>query len=187
MAACRRVIRSCGLAIRAVHRRQLAKSTDLRREARAALLEAQDALRPFPAVAFAGFLHDAEKEYAEAELTAALVDGGPLPSAADVAVQPAAWLNGLAEAASELRRSALDRLRTGRYDEAESLLAAMDDAYDLLVTIDFPDALTGGLRRATDSLRAVLERTRSDLTLTLLQARLHDALAGPAARGEPLS
>lgn len=187
LAACRRVIRSCGLAIRAVHRGQLAKATDLRLEARGALLEAQDALQPFPAVAFAGFLHDAEKEYAEAELTAALVDGGPLPSASDIAVQPAAWLNGLAEAASELRRSALDRLRTGRYDEAESLLAAMDDVYDLLVTIDFPDALTGGLRRTTDSLRAVLERTRSDLTLTLLQARLHDALSGSAAQGEPLS
>jgi translin len=106
-----------------------------------------------------------------------------MPSPTQVGVQPAAWLVGLAEAASELRRTALDRLRAGRYDAAESLLVAMDDVYDLLVTIDFPDALTGGLRRVTDSLRAVLERTRSDLTLTLLQARLHDALAAGGGAG----
>ena len=174
-----------------MHRGQLPKAAELRDEARVALAEAQEALRPFPAVAFAGFQHDAEKEYAEAELTAALVEARQLPSAAELAVQPAAWLNGLAEAASELRRSALDRLRSGRYGDAESLLEAMDDAYDLLVTIDFPDALTGGLRRTTDALRAVLERTRSDLTLTLLQARLHDALSTgqgrTAAENEPLS
>lgn len=166
-----------------MHRGQPAKAAELRDEARLALLEAQEALQPFPAVAFAGFLHDAEKEYAEAELTAALVDARHLPSAAELAVQPAAWLNGLAEAASELRRTALDRLRAGRYGDAETLLEAMDDVYDLLVTIDFPDALTGGLRRTTDALRAVLERTRSDLTLTLLQARLHDALSSGSLAG----
>ncbi len=87
-----------------------------------------------------------------------------------------AWLNGLAEAASELRRHLLDRLRAGELAEAERLLGEMDAVYDLLVTVDFPDALTGGLRRTTDALRAVLERTRSDLTLTLVQARLHAAL-----------
>jgi translin len=188
LAACRRTIRSCGLAIRALHRGQLERAAELRDDARVALLEAQEALAPYPAVAFAGFLHDAEKEYAEASLTASLVDGHRLASATELAVQPAAWFNGLAEAASELRRALLDRLRTGRYAEAESMLMAMEDVYDLLVTIDFPDALTGGLRRTTDSLRAVLERTRSDLTLTLLQARLHDALANrPAPADEPLS
>lgn len=158
----------------------------LRDEARTALVAAHEALTPFPAVAFAGFLHDAEKEYAEAELTAALVAGSDLPSHTALGVQPAAWLNGLAEAASELRRHLLDQLRGGRLDEAEALLASMDDVYDLLVTIDFPDALTGGLRRTTDALRAVLERTRSDLTLTLVQARLHRALEGRPP-GEPLS
>lgn len=127
-------------------------------------------------MAFAGFLHDAEKEYAEARLTASLVSGGPIESHDTIGVQPAAWLNGLAEAASELRRHLLDRLREGRFDDAEELLVAMDDVYELLVTIDFPDAITGGLRRATDALRAVLERTRSDLTLTLVQSRLQHAL-----------
>lgn len=138
--------------------------------------QAQRALAPYPAVAFAGFLHDAEKEYAEARLTASLVSGAPIESHDTMGVQPAAWLNGLAEAASELRRHLLDRLREGRFDDAEELLVAMDDVYELLVTIDFPDAITGGLRRATDALRAVLERTRSDLTLTLVQSRLQHAL-----------
>jgi translin len=163
-----------------VHRHQDADAAARLEEARAALAEAQDALRPHPAVAHAGFLHDAEKEYAEASMTAALVAGLPLPGAEALGVAGPAWCNGLAEAASELRRHLLDRLRAGELAEAERLLSAMDDVYDLLVTIDFPDALTGGLRRTTDALRAVLERTRSDLTLTLVQSRLQAALQGRA-------
>ena len=114
--------------------------------------------------------------YAEARLTAAMVGDGPLPSAASVGVPAAAWLNGLAEAASELRRHLLDRLRQGELSRGESLLATMDEAYGLLVTMDYPDAVSGGLRRTTDALRAVLERTRGDLTTTILQARLQAAL-----------
>jgi translin len=44
--------------------------------------------------------------------------------------------------------------------------------YGVLVTMDFPDAITGGLRRSTDALRAVLERTRGDLTNSLQQEKL---------------
>jgi translin len=147
----------------------------------AALRQAQQALRPFPRVAYAGFLHDAEKEYAEAVLTAALVNGTTLPGHLELAVEAPAWLNGLAEAASELRRHLLDRLREGKAAVAEELLLAMDDVYELLVVVDYPDAITGGLRRSADSLRAVLERTRSDLTTTLLQFRLQAALEGRAS------
>jgi translin len=176
LAACRRVIRASGSAIRAVHRRHPDRVAAYLVEAEAALREAQLAVRPFPRVAYAGFLHDAEKEYAEANLTAALVEGTPVPSHTDLEVEAPAWLNGLAEAASELRRHLLDRLREGQAAVAEDLLAAMEDAYELLVGVDFPDAVTGGLRRSADALRAVLERTRSDLTTTLLQFRLQAAL-----------
>jgi translin len=130
---------------------------------------------------YAGFLHDAEKEYAEAVLTAALVDGAPLPDRASAGVMVAAWMCGLAEAASELRRHLLDRLRAGELDRAEELLGAMEDVYDMLVTVDYPDALTGGLRRTTDALRAVLERSRADVTTTVLQSRLQSALERRAA------
>jgi len=178
LAACRRTIRACGLAIRAVHRLQPDAVAGHLEEARVALAEAQEAVGPHPAVAYAGFVHDAEKEYAEARLTVALVAGTPLPNVDEVGVGIPAWLNGLAEAASELRRHLLDRMREGQLDRAESLLAAMEDVYDALVTVDLPDALTGGLRRTTDALRAVLERSRSDLTTTVLQARLQAAIEG---------
>ena len=138
--------------------------------------EAQDALSPFPMVAYAGFLHDAEKEYAEAVLTARLVRGGALPAWDEIGVELPAWLNGMAEAASELRRHLLDRLRAGETDLAERLLTQMEDVYEALVVVDYPDAVTGGLRRTADALRAVLERTRSDVTTTLLQVRLQEAL-----------
>lgn len=175
--ACRRVIRAAGSSIRAVHRHDAAEAAAFADEAEAALREAQTALDPHPSVAYAGFLHDAEKEYAEARLTAELVAGTtPLSGPADLVVGPASWLRGLAEAASELRRHLLDELRAGHLERGEELLAVMDEVYDALMDIDFPDAVTNGLRRTVDALRAVLERTRSDVTITVLQSRLQSAL-----------
>lgn len=176
LAACRRTIRACGSAIRAIHRQQPEAVAALTAEAHTALREAQQALRPHPSVAYAGFLVDAEKEYAEAVLTAALVAGTPLPTMQEVDVEPSSWLKGLAEGASELRRHLLDRLREGEQERAESLLLHMEDVYDTLVTIDYPDAITNGLRRTVDALRAVLERSRADVTTTVLQSRLQQAL-----------
>jgi translin len=169
------------LSIRAVHRGEDEPAAARAEEAAVAVREARLALAPFPILAASGPLHDAEKEYAEARLTAALVRGDALPSAAALEVQPHAWLKGLAEAASELRRHLLDRLRAGDLSRGEELLDVMDDIYSLLVTVDYPDAVTAGLRRTTDALRAVLERTRGDLTTTLLQRRLQDAIEGNLA------
>jgi translin len=164
--ACRRAIRASGSSIRAVHRGEADRAAALAAEAAEALREAQEALRPHPGVAHAGFLHDAEREVAEAHLTAALVGGGALPGPGELGVDGAPWLKALAEAASELRRSALDRLREGDLARAEDLLGAMDDAYDVLVTVDYPDALTEGLRRTVDALRAVVDRRLTPIQAT---------------------
>jgi len=185
LAACRRTIRGASQLVRAVHRRRPDEVAARMEEVSAAMRDAQTALAPHPDVAFAGFLHDAEKEYSEGMLLAALVDGTPLPDHAALGVRPAAWLRGLAEAASELRRHLLDRLRDDDAAEAERLLRAMEDVYDLLVTVDYPDAITGGLRRTTDALRPVLERTRADLTLTLVQGRIRASIEGMAAQQPP--
>jgi translin len=174
--ACRRVIRAAGSSIRAVHRLDPAGATVIAADAEAALREAQDVLAPYPAVAHAGFLHDAEKEYVEARAVAALVAGEPVPGPDALGVSPTAWMRGLAEAASELRRHLLDRLREGSVERAESLLAAMDDVYGALIVVDYPDAVTNGLRRTLDALRAVLERSRGDVTTTVLQTRLQQAI-----------
>lgn len=176
--ACRRAIRASGLAIRAVHLRHHDRWEERIAEARRELEVAQEALRPFPEVSAAGFLHDAEKEVAEAHLCAALVEGEPLPGWDAVGVRLPAWLNGLAEAASEVRRFVLDRLRDGELDGTERLFSAMETTCDMLATVDYPDAITGGLRRSVDALRAVVERTRADLTTTLIQERLQQSLKG---------
>jgi translin len=176
LAAARKTIQASSQSIRATHRREWEQAEQLADGAASTLREAKDALAPFPQLAASGPLHDAAKEYVEARLTLALAANRPLLSAEELGVSDASWLNGLAEAASELRRHLLDRLRAGEFDEAEVLLAAMDDVYALLVTVDYPDALTGGLRRTTDALRPVLERTRGDLTTTFLQQRLQQAL-----------
>jgi translin len=180
---CRRVIRAAGSSIRAVHRLDAPRAAALADEAETALRNAQAELAPFPAVAHAGFLHDAEKEYAEARFTIAMVAGGPLPSVGELAVAGPSWLRGLAEAASELRRFALDRLRDGDLAQAERLLGVMDDVYDSLMVIDFPDAITSGLRRTVDALRAVVERTRGDVTTTAVQMRLQHAIEHGDAHG----
>jgi len=174
--ACRATIQASGRSIRATHRREVSTAVTLLAEARRALDDAHEVLAQFPAIAAAGFLHDAEKEYAEAALFAALATEGPLSDHVAARVSPAAWLNGLAEAGSELRRLILDTLRAGDLARAEALLTVMDDVYGLLVAVDYPDAVTGGLRRTTDGFRAVLERTRSDLTTTLLQSRLQASI-----------
>ncbi len=130
-----------------------------------------------PNLLYAGYTQDALKEYAEAAAVYAFLRGDALPSPTTLQVEPAAYLNGLAEAASELRRAILDGLRHGEVERGERLLGLMDDVYSLLITVDYPDAITGGLRRTTDALRAVLERTRGDVTAALRQEQLVAALA----------
>jgi translin len=176
LSASRRAIRSCATAIRAVHRREFPEARMLIAEAAAFLAEADAALEGHDDVRYAGFLHDAKKEFAEANLTFAFVAAQPMPAADELRVEVPAYLNGMAEAASELRRQVLDCLRREDLAQAERLLGVMDEVYGLLVTIDYPEALTGGLRRSTDALRGVVERTRGDVTNALVAARVKEAL-----------
>ncbi len=174
--ASRKVIQACSTAIRSVHRREFHEAREFIAVAAAYLSEADAALEDVPDVRYAGFIHDAKKEFAEANLTLAFVADNPIPTAAELGVEVQAYLNGMAEAASELRRQTLDCLRREESGEAERLLSVMDAVYGLLITIDYPDALTGGLRRSTDALRAVLERTRGDVTTASIVARLQQAV-----------
>ena len=179
LSASRRAIRSCASAIRAVHRREFREARALIAEAAAYLTEAEHALGPHADVRYGGSLTDAKKEFAEANLTLAFVAGTPMPSAQELGVETPAYLNGMTEAASELRRQVLDCLRQGDLDRAESLFAAMDEVYGLMITVDYPEAMTGGLRRSTDALRAVLERTRGDVTNAVVAARFEAAVRPP--------
>lgn len=169
LAASRTLIRLSANAIRAVHRGEFARAEAMLDEARGVRDAAVASLQPHQDIYHAGFLHDAQKEYAEARTTLALVQGRPLPEPEALGVEYAAYLNGIAEAVGEVRRMILDRLRAGLYDGCERLLEAMDDIYSVLVTIDFPDAMTGGLRRTTDQTRGILEKTRGDLTMAMVQ------------------
>jgi translin len=175
IAASRRAIQACAASIRATHRGEFETAEQLALEARSHVGEADEALAAHPDVRSGGPLHDAKKELAEAWLTLALVRDDALPGPGDLGIEIAPYCNGLAEAASELRRQLLDRLRGGDLTRAETLMGAMDDIYSLLVTIDYPDGVTGGLRRTTDALRAVLERTRGDLKTAMVAARLQAA------------
>ncbi|GBC87646.1 hypothetical protein HRbin12_01663 [bacterium HR12] len=174
--ASRRAIRACANAIRAIHRGEWEQAHRLMDEARAAIDECAEAVRDHPEIRYAGYLQDAEKEYAEARITEAVVTGRPIPSPEELGVEDAPYLNGVAEAIGEARRHILDLLRHGRVAEGEAALSAMDDLYTMLVTMDYPDAITGNLRRSTDVARSLIERTRGDLSVARVSQDLHDAL-----------
>jgi translin len=173
---CREVIRYSSTAIRALHRQEFEAAAGLLASAREQLEETEQAVGDYNELRHTGFFRDAQKEFAEASITLALVEGEPTPSPEELKVSATAYLNGLGEAVGELRRYLLDSTRRGELERLEELLSAMDDIYNILVTMDFPDAITGGLRRTTDLVRGILERTRSDLTLLIQQNKLEQKL-----------
>lgn len=173
---CRETIRHCSNAIRAVHRWEFDQAKQLLQSARNLLAEAERRTADYGELGYAGFVRDARKEFAEGSITLALVTGKRLPDPDGLGIDAVAYLNGLGEAVGELRRYLLDSMRRGDLSQGEELLSAMDDIYNILVTMDFPDAITGGLRRTTDMVRGVLERTRSDLTLAMGQKGVVDKL-----------
>lgn len=173
---CREAIRHCSQAIRAVHRQEFDKAKELLKSAQKLLSEAEKDSSVYDELGYVGFVRDAQKEFAEAAITLALVTGKPMPAPEELGVEAVSYLKGMGEAVGELRRYLLDSMRHGDLSRGEALLSAMDDIYNVLVTMDFPDAITGGLRHTTDMVRGVLERTRSDLTLAIGQKGVADKL-----------
>ena len=174
----RQLTRACSLAIRAVHR-------DDKEAMEANLAEAQTLadilrgeLRVHPELFFAGYTQDSLKEFVEAKVTCALIQNQALQTPQDLGAEDATYLNGLAEVVGELRRRTLDILRSGYSEEAERLLGIMDEIYSVLVTMDYPDAITNGLRRQTDLARGIIEKTRGDVTASLRGQQLTEAIRG---------
>jgi translin len=176
LAQARTLTRHCANAIRATHRDE----NDLARQNLTAASQLAETLKtslaPYPDLYFAGYTQDALKEYSEASVVYALIVEDRLPNPEELGLEHATYLQGVAEAAGELRRRCLDMLRRGHSQQAEKLLEYMDDIYAVLITMDYPDAITGGLRRLTDLVRGVTERTRGDLTISLRQAQLEENL-----------
>ena len=177
LAASREVVHSSANTIRAIHRNELDQAQRMLKATEEMVTGTREMLQDHLDLYFTGFTLDAQKEYAEASAVYAFIGGSPLPGPDELGVELAPYLNGLVEAASELRRYILDSMRRDDDSRSEELMGKMDEVYNIMVVMDFPDALTGGLRRTTDALRAVLERTRGDLTLAVRQRRLEQRLA----------
>ena len=173
---CRRVIQHSANAIRAVHRREQDEARRLLDSAYKLIQDINHNLAEHSEILHSGFVHDAQKEFAEGCITLALVAEEDIPKPEELGVAYAAYLNGLGEAVGELRRYLLDNLRRGDFSRGEELLAVMDDIYGVLMTMDFPEVVTHGLRRTTDAIRGIVERTRGDLTIALRQERLEAKL-----------
>jgi translin len=172
----RQLVRHCSRAIRAIHRKEREVAGEYLEVARELASELSSVRETYPDLYFAGYSRDALKEFAEASIVVAILENESLPTPEDLEIEYSSYLGGLGEAAGEMRRRVLDILRHDDVSEAERLLAAMDEIYGFLVTVDFPDAITGNLRRITDMVRGVTERTRGDLTTSIQQRELKDAL-----------
>ena len=173
---CRKIIQASSKAIRALHRGDLADADELLAQGRALIDEAEAPLAEHRDIYHAGFFYDAVKEYAEAELTKALVRKQPLPMPSDLGLHAVPYLKGLGEAVGELRRRLLDQLRKGELAEGEETFADMEVIHGLLAALDYPDGMTSQLRRTTDVARSLIERSRADLTTTIVQERLRRQL-----------
>ncbi len=173
---CRRIIQGSSKAIRALHRNEVDGARALMDEVRGLIDEIEPLLAAHSDIYHAGFYYDAVKEYAEAETTAALVEGRPLPLPSDLQMHAVPYLKGLGEAVGELRRRLLDQLRHGDLELAEATFADMEIIHDLLAALDYPDGMTSQLRRTTDVARSLIERSRADLTTTIVQERLRAQL-----------
>ena len=177
LAISREVIRFSANAIRAIHRGQFDEAQELIGRAAARLKETEDMRKDNPEIYFAGFLADARKEFSEANITLAVISGEGIPRHTDLGIDPSAFLNGMAEVIGEVRRYILDALRRDSFEGCQDMMDVMDEIYSILVTVDFPEGVTGGLRHSTDQMRGVLERTRGDLTMALRQGKLEIQLA----------
>jgi translin len=173
----RQLTRACSLSIRAVHRDDKEAMDANLADAHRLADELRNELKGYPDLYYAGYTQDSLKEFVEANVTCALIQSEPLQTPEQLGVEDATYLNGLAEVIGELRRRTLDILRTGYSEEAERLLGHMDDIYSVLVTIDYPDAITNGLRRQTDLVRGIIEKTRGDVTLSLRSQQLTKAIS----------
>ena len=176
--SCRQVIRHSADAIRAVHRQEQDKARGLLDSAYELLRELNHDLAKYGRLLHSGFVHDAQKEFVEGHITLALIAGEGLPRPETLSVSNAAYLDGLGESVGELRRHILDSLRRGDFSRWEELLTIMDEIYGILITMDFPELLAHGLRRTTDAIRGIIERTRGDLTVALRQEKLEKKLNG---------
>lgn len=176
LAQARTLTRHCANTIRAVHRDEFTLAEDHLREARSLVESIRTTLSEYPDLYYAGYSQDALKEFAEASIVYAMIRDVGLPTPEDLGLESATYLQGLAEAVGEFRRRCLDALLHERPQEAELMLSYMDNIYGVLVTMDYPDAITGGLRRLTDVARGIIERTRGDLTISLRQEHLEESL-----------
>ena len=180
----REVIRFSANAIRSVHRQEFDEARALLSQASQRLQETTSIMEKRPEIYYAPFLADARKEFCEAHLTLAIISGGPVPQPQELAVETSAYLKGMAEVIGELRRFILDSLRKNATERCEEMMEIMEEIYGLLVVMDFPEGVTGGLRHTTDMMRGVLERTRGDLTMALRQRELERKLDAWEERGK---
>ncbi len=178
----RALTRACALSIRAVHRDEIDVMQAHLDEARRLASTLRSGLADYPALYYAGYTQDSLKEFAEASITCALIQRNPLPLPEELNLPPHTYLNGLAESVGEMRRRCLDMLRQDNSAEAERLLGYMDEIYSILVTMDYPDAITNGLRRQTDIVRAIIERTRGDVTFSLRGEKLEHSISRLSAQ-----
>jgi len=176
MRAVRRTTKLAKRAIFSIHKGELDEARKLLDEAKKELAEMRAFLNARPGVASINVLGPAFQEYSEAEVLLAIVSGSDIPGPDELGVPPSDFLLGLADVVGELRRRALDALKSGRFREAEACLELMEEIYMELISLDEAQAILSELRRKCDIARRLIEATRGDISVEARRLSLEKAL-----------
>ena len=168
----RKSIQYASKSIRSVHRQELNEAEEYLIECQKCLSELMILTYDYPMIKYNGFVVDAEKEMVEASLVLTFEKDSILLFPSELNVSAVGYVGGLGDAIGEWRRRSLDLLRQLQIDEASKYLSIMELGLDILCELDYPDGMTGGLRRISDNARSIIERTRSDITNASVQAQL---------------
>ena len=168
----REIVRECSKSIRNIHRNDEVSAKEHIENARKKLENLKSITSDVSEISYAGYVLDAEREFVEAVMFYTFEVSGYIEPFNNFNVHPSSYIQGIGDTIGEWRRKALDHLRNLDIKKAETYLAIMEEGMGTLNELDYPDALTGGLRRYADNARSIIERTRSDITNAFINESL---------------
>ncbi len=173
----RAIVRDCSKSIRFIHRSDIKGAEEFIDSAKKKITELKKLTENVSEISFAGYVLDAEREYVEAVLFYVYESKGYIEPFEKFNVHPSSYIQGIGDTIGEWRRKALDHLRNLELVKSESYLNIMEEGLGILNELDYPDALTGGLRRYADNARGIIERTRSDITNAFVNEALRNDIS----------
>lgn len=175
LSSSRKVITLSKQAVMAVHRGKVEAANERLEDAEKILNQVKEVL-PSAFELKIGSINPAYQEYAEAQTLLRLVTDGSFPSPKELDVPIIPYLLGLGDLVGELRRRAVDSLRSGDLRTSDKCLETMEEIYIQLLSLEEAHSLTPLLRRKCDVARRLIEVTRGEIVTAVGRRSLEEAI-----------